>query len=259
MADDLIIEALRVEAQGTPLIANISARFAPGQLTAIVGPNGAGKSTLLRAMAGVVPAQGAIRMGTADVTSLRSAERARRLAYLPQVHELAWDISVADMVALGRFSYGAAPGRLSTEGQGGGRARNGRHRLHRPCASRRYQPVGAAKRHSPVSRASSPPKRRSCSSTNRFAALDPANQYRVMECLAALAADGRTVVAVLHDLSLVAQFSDTVLWMAGGRLVAQTPATHDAFAQHVPALFAREPAFASDGSSALYFRRSQGT
>ena len=115
MADDLIIEALRVEAQGTPLIADISVRFAPGQLTAIVGPNGAGKSTLLRAVAGVVPAQGAIRTGTADVTSLRPAERARRLAYLPQVHELAWDISVADMVALGRFAYGAAPGRLSAE------------------------------------------------------------------------------------------------------------------------------------------------
>ena len=115
VADDLIIEALRVEAEGTPLIDDISARFQPGQLTAIVGPNGAGKSTLLRAMAGVVPAQGAIRMGTADVTSLRPAERARRLAYLPQVHELAWDISVADMVALGRFAYGAAPGRLLAE------------------------------------------------------------------------------------------------------------------------------------------------
>ena len=258
MADDLIIEALRVEAQGTRLIDDISARFAPGQLTAIVGPNGAGKSTLLRAVAGVVPAQGAIRMGTADLTALRPAERARRLAYLPQVHELAWGISVADMVALGRFAYGAAPGRLSAEDKAAvdrAMAATGCTDLaHRGVTSLSGGEAALAclarvlAAETPVLLVDEP-----------VAALDPPNQYRVMECLAALAADGRTVVAVLHDLSLVAQFADTVLWMAGGRLAALTPATQDAFAQHVPALFARTPVFASDGSSALYFRRSQGT
>lgn len=256
MADDLIIDALRVEAEGAPLLADISARFAPGQLTAIVGPNGAGKSTLLRAVAGVVPARGAIRMGTADVTSLRPAERARRLAYLPQVHELAWDIRVADMVALGRFAYGAAPGRLSAEDKAAvdrAMAATGCTDLaHRGVTSLSGGEAALAclarvfAAETPVLLVDEP-----------VAALDPANQYRVMECLAALAADGRTVVAVLHDLSLVAQFAGTVLWMAGGRLAAQTPATPDAFAQYVPALFAREPVFASDGSSALYFRRNE--
>lgn len=256
MADDLIIEALGVEAQATPLIDDISARIAPGQLTAIVGPNGAGKSTLLGAMAGVVPAQGAIRMGATDLTALRPAERARRLAYLPQVHELAWNIRVADMVALGRFTYGAAPGRLSAEDK----AAVDRAMAATGCTDLAHRSVTSLSggeaaltclarvlaAETPVLLVDEP-----------VAALDPANQYRVMECLAALAADGRTVVAVLHDLSLVAQFAETVLWMAGGRLAAQTPATHDAFAQYVPALFARVPAFAGDGSGALYFLRGQ--
>ena len=196
MTDDLIIEALRVEAQGTPLIADISARFAPGQLTAIVGPNGAGKSTLLRAMAGVVPTQGTIRMGTADLTALRPAERARRLAYLPQVHELAWDISVADMVALGRFSYGAAPGRLSAEDKAAvdrAMAATGCTDLaHRGVTSLSGGEAALAclarvlAAETPVLLVDEP-----------VAALDPANQYRVMECLAALAAELGTDPATL--------------------------------------------------------------
>ncbi|MGN6290541.1 MAG: ABC transporter ATP-binding protein [Sphingopyxis terrae] len=256
MADDLIIEALRVEAQGTRLIDDISARFAPGQLTAIVGPNGAGKSTLLRAIAGVVPAQGAIRMGTADVTALRPAERARRLAYLPQVHELAWDISVADMVALGRFADGAAPGRLSAEDKAAvdrAMAATGCTDLaHRGVTSLSGGEAALAclarvlAAETPVLLVDEP-----------VAALDPANQYRVMECLAALAAGGRTVVAVLHDLSLVAQFASSILWIHEARLIAHGPATRAAFETQVPALFNRQPGFSTDGSNLLYFKRER--
>jgi len=252
MTDDLIIEALRVEAQGTRLIADISARFAPGQLTAIVGPNGAGKSTLLRAMAGVVPTQGTIRMGTADLTALRPAERARRLAYLPQVHELAWDISVADMVALGRFSYGAAPGRLSAEDKAAvdrAMAATGCTDLaHRGVTSLSGGEAALAclarvlAAETPVLLVDEP-----------VAALDPANQYRVMECLASLAADGRTVVAVLHDLSLVAQFADTLMWLVSGAMVAQTSTTREAFIKHVPEVFSITPSFANESCKTIYF------
>ena len=257
-APALQARALKVRLGDRQVLGGLSLALPAGRWTAIVGPNGAGKSTLLRAVAGVVPAQGTIRMGAADVTSLRPAERARRLAYLPQVHELAWDISVADMVALGRFAYGAAPGRLSAEDKAAvdrAMAATGCTDLaHRGVTSLSGGEAALAclarvlAAETPVLLVDEP-----------VAALDPANQYRVMECLAALAADGRTVVAVLHDLSLVAQFADTVLWIGGGQLAALTPATHDAFAQHVPALFIREPVFASDGSSALYFRRSQST
>src|SRR3546814_5233345 len=50
-------------------------------------------SDRLRALAGVVPAQGSIRLGDIDLRALRPAQRARRIAYLPQSHELAWDRS----------------------------------------------------------------------------------------------------------------------------------------------------------------------
>jgi len=255
MADPLILDGLTVHAGGKTLIEGVSTTLAPGQFTAIVGPNGAGKSTLLRALAGVAHAEGSMRLGDTDLRALRPIERARRIAYLPQSHELAWDMRVADMVALGRFAYGATPGRLGAAD----RAAVAQAMATAGCAeladrivtslSGGEQALACFARvlaaDTPVLLADEP-----------AAALDPANQYRVLETLIGLARSGRTVVAVLHDLSLVAQFADAILWLGGGRLIAHGPATRDAFARHVPALFGREPAFAEDGSDALYFRRA---
>ena len=254
MAEPLILDRLTVRAGGRTLLDAVSATIAPGQLTAIVGPNGAGKSTLLRAIATVVPSSGTIRLGDTDLKRLKPIERARHLAYLPQAHELAWDIGVADMVALGRFAFGAVPGRLGPED----RIAIAQAMEDAGCttlANRTVTSLSGGEQalaclarvlaaDTPVLLADEP-----------VAALDPANQYHVMERFARLAAEGRTVVAVLHDLSLVAQFADSVLWLSDGRLASHSAARRDAFAEHVPALFARQPGFAEDGSDALYFRR----
>ncbi len=255
MTEPLILDGLTVHAGGKALIDGVSATLAPGQFTAVVGPNGAGKSTLLRALAGIAPAQGHMRLGDTDLRALRPIERARRIACLPQSHELAWDMRVADMVALGRFAYGATPDRLRADD----RAAIAQAMTTAGCtalADRSVTSLSGGEQalacfarvlaaDTPVLLADEP-----------AAALDPANQYRALETLADLARSGRTVVAVLHDLSLVAQFADAILWLGGGRLVAHGPVTRDAFARYVPALFGREPAFAEDGSNALYFRRT---
>ncbi|MDZ3831656.1 MAG: ABC transporter ATP-binding protein [Sphingopyxis sp.] len=255
MAEPLILSGLTVREGRLSLIEGIHATITPGRLTAIVGPNGAGKSTLLRAIARIVRAEGRVTFGGTDMASLSPIARARCMAYLPQTHELAWDISVGDMVALGRFAYGAVPGKLAPEDRQAiddAMTRTG-------CAPWRDRGVASLSggeqalaclarvlaAQTPVLLVDEP-----------VAALDPANQYRVMECLAACADAGRTVIAVLHDLSLVAQFADEILWLQNGHIVAQGAATPEAFARHVPALFTRTPTLATDGSDALYFRRT---
>lgn len=254
MTERLTLTGLTVRAGRKTLLDNVSATIAPGQLTAVVGPNGAGKSTLLRAIANIQPSVGDIRIGETDLRRLKPIERARRLAYLPQAHELAWDISVADMVALGRFAYGAVPGRLAAEDSIAIERAMG-DACCTDLANRAVTSLSGGEQalaclarvlaaDTPVLLADEP-----------AAALDPANQYRVMECLAALARAGRTVVVVLHDLSLVAQFADSILWLGEARLAAHGPATRAEFETHVPALFDRHPGFASDGSNALYFKR----
>src|SRR5690606_30169129 len=82
-----------------------TAALVPGSITAICGPNGAGKSTLLQALAGLVPpTAGAVELDGAPLPGGR--ERARRIGYLPQDGEIAWDLSVTGLAALGRLPHG---------------------------------------------------------------------------------------------------------------------------------------------------------
>ncbi|MBL0768200.1 ABC transporter ATP-binding protein [Sphingopyxis sp. DHUNG17] len=254
MSDALHIKNLTVRAGAKTLLDDVTATIEPGRITAIVGPNGAGKSTLIRALAGVAPFAGTLALGATPLAHLSPTERARRIAYLPQHHDLAWNIKVRDMVALGRFAYGAEPGKLGATD----RAAVERAMEAACCAaladrgvadlSGGEQALACLARvlaaDTPVLLADEP-----------AAALDPANQYRAMECLAEKSAHGCTVLVVLHDLTLVAQFSHSVLWLQGGRLVAHERADCESLAHHIPTLFGRTPSFATDGSEALFFVR----
>ena len=148
-------------------------------------------------------------------------ERARRFAYLPQGHIVHWPLPARDIVALGRYPYGATdPARLSpkdtdavlramratdvmefsdrrvTELSGGERSR---------VALARVLAVEA-----PVILADEP-----------TSSLDPRHQIDVMKTLRAAADNGTLVIVVTHDLGLAARFADTILVLSDGRLVSQ--------------------------------------
>jgi hypothetical protein len=76
-----------------------------GQTTALLGPNGAGKSTLLKAILGLVPSDGLIRLGQRPLTTLSATERAKTVAYVPQRSQLTAPLSVERVVELGRFAH----------------------------------------------------------------------------------------------------------------------------------------------------------
>jgi iron complex transport system ATP-binding protein len=217
----LTAQGVSVNLSGRAVLKDISLSLVPGHLVALVGPNGAGKTTLLRALAGRVPSRGAIEVGGDALSSLRSSERARRFAYLPQGHLVHWPLPARDIVALGRYPHGATdPARLTpkdaeavlramrtadvmefgdrrvTELSGGERSR---------VALARVFAVEA-----PVILADEP-----------TSSLDPRHQIDVMKSLRAAADKGALVIVVTHDLGLAARFSDTVLVLSRGRLVSQ--------------------------------------
>ena len=75
----------------------------PGETLAVLGGNGAGKTTLFRTLLGLLPAQaGRVRVSGERVDALAPAERAKRLAYVPQQHVLAFGFSVLEAVLMGR-------------------------------------------------------------------------------------------------------------------------------------------------------------
>jgi iron complex transport system ATP-binding protein len=97
----------------------------------LIGPNGAGKTTLMRAALGLLPAT-----GENSLRSLSPADRAKRVAWLPQAREIAWPVAVETLVMLGRvphLSGGQRPGPEDEAAVAEALARDGPCRVRRPC------------------------------------------------------------------------------------------------------------------------------
>jgi len=93
---------------------DISLALGPGEVLCLLGPNGAGKTTLFRTLLGLLPPLGgAVILGEDRLDSLRPAEIAQRMAYVPQAHVTEFSYSVHDVVLMGRIaklSAFASPG-----------------------------------------------------------------------------------------------------------------------------------------------------
>ena len=192
----------------TARISKVSATFAPGTITAICGPNGAGKSTLLAALAGLL----ALDSGSASATAVPASERARQIGFLPQTGEVAWNLSVQGLAALGRLPHGDT----------------GVEPVERALAA-----VGLAHMaQRPISTLSGGERARALLARvlagepqwiladEPLAALDLAHQRTLMQHLRGAADQGAGVVLVLHDLPLAMNYADQVIVMQQGSLIA---------------------------------------
>jgi iron complex transport system ATP-binding protein len=217
---ELAVDRLCVALGGRPVVRGASWRMRGGELVALLGANGAGKTTALRAVLGLASRSGGkVRVGGDDPARMPPSERARRIAYLPQIRPLAWPVRVRDVVALGRFAHGATLGRLGPADQQAVahavRACDLERFVERPCSTlsggelARVHVARALAADAPFLLADEP-----------TAALDPLHQYQVMQLLRAGADAGRGVLVVMHDAALAAGVADRLLWMADGRIVA---------------------------------------
>ena len=217
----LVTRDLSVTLGSRRVLHDIALALPRRHMVALVGPNGAGKTTLLRALAGLLPADGAVEVGGDVLSSLSLRERARRFAYLPQGHMVHWPLPARDIVALGRYPHGATdPARLpARDAEAVRRAMQAVDVVE--LGDRRVTELSGGERgrialarvlavEAPVILADEP-----------TAALDPRYQIDVIKGLRAAADTGVLVVVVTHDLGLAARFSDSVLVLKEGRLVSQ--------------------------------------
>ncbi|PAX06725.1 ABC transporter ATP-binding protein [Sphingomonas lenta] len=203
-----------------PLLRPTSLAVGPGELAVLLGPNGAGKTTLIRVALGLLPAtEGEARVGGDPVDRLSPAERARRVAYLPQSRPPAWAQPVRDLAALGRFAHGAALGRLAPQDAAA---------VDRALAACALEPLAhrpahtlsggeLARAHLARALAAEAPM---VVADEPVASLDPRHQHQVLRLLRDHVARGGGALVVLHDLDLAARYADRLLWMQGGALVA---------------------------------------
>ena len=196
----------------------VSLILEPGTITAICGPNGAGKSSLLEALAGLLPAgDGAVFLDRQQIAALPLRERARRIGYLPQAHEIAWDVPVRSLVELGRLPHGdrlAAPVDAALDALD-----------IRDLAKRRAQSLSGGETARVLLARVLAGEPRWLLADEPLASLDPAHQLDMLRLLRRAARSGAGVLLVLHDLNQAARIADDVLVLKAGRLIASGPAT----------------------------------
>ena len=206
---------------GRPVLEDVDLELRDGEVLVLVGPNGAGKSSLLGVLAGeFAPDTGEVLLDDLPIGSYPNAELARRRAVLTQENSVTFPFLVREIVAMGRAPWARHPVeehdddiveaamaetdvarfalRRTTELSGGERARVA---LARVLAQQ-----------TPVVLLDEP-----------TAALDLGHQEQVMLLARRLAAQGRAVGVVLHDLSLAAAHADRIALLHEGRLVAVGP------------------------------------
>ena len=214
----LLIDSLFVRHGSATLVDGVSAEIGQGELFGLIGPNGAGKSSLLRAVAQLLPHQGAIRLDGTPLAALSPRQRATRLAYLAQGDHAAWPLTVRDFVALGRLPH-RPRWRAAPDGDEVVAQAMAQMRLEALAERRLDQLSGGERARARLARALAVDAPLLLAD-EPVAALDPFHQLSVMELLREQCALGRTVMVVLHDLTLASRFCHRVLLMDHGRAVA---------------------------------------
>lgn len=211
-----------------------------GCWTSIVGPNGAGKSTLLRALAGVLPCSGEVFLHGAPLASMAPRQRARALAWLAQsgaVEASADDLTVYDVALLGRLPHQAW---LSPPGAADHAAVE---RALRQTGAWDWQcrPLGAlsgGERQRVLLARLLAVEATVMLMDEPLANLDAPHQADWIELVRELVGQGRTVVSVLHEISL-ALMADELVVMQQGRVLHAGPAQNAAAHRAIEAVFDR--------------------
>lgn len=208
-----------VEIDGVSILHKVGFEMESGGLYGLVGPNGSGKTTLMRALSGVLPFRGEILLQGRPIGSWKPRELAREMAFVRQHIPLSFDFSVSELVLMGRTPH---------KGWLAGYDDDDRDRLEE--ALRRVDLIGFEAR-SVLSLSGGELQRvflaqalvqeaRILLLDEPIAHLDVHYQFGFMELVSELVQHGHTALVVFHDLEMAARYSDTVLVMAGGRLIA---------------------------------------
>ena len=220
-ADDspLAINGLTVSYGETPAVFSVDVSFRPGQMSAIIGPNGAGKSTLLKAALGILrPLSGRITAYGRPLDEGRA-----RIAYVPQRASVDWEFParVIDVVMMGLYRELGLLGRVRRQ-----------HRARVMACLDRVGMAGFATRQ--IGQLSGGQQQRVFLARalaqgadlylldEPFAGVDAATERAIVDLLRGLRAEGKTVVAVHHDLATAPDYFDRAL-LLNTSVIAEGP------------------------------------
>lgn len=215
-------EAVTVGYGASPVVSDLTFDVPDGKVTTIIGPNGCGKSTLLRTLARLLkPTSGHVRLDGGPIDAIATREVSQRMALLPQSPVAPEGLLVRDLVGRGRHPHQRWFSQWSAEDE-------------RVVEAALEMTDTTSIKDRPIDQLSGGQRQRAwiamtlAQDTDLVLLdepttyLDLAHQIEVLDLVTRLNRErGRTVAMVLHDLNLAARYSDVVVVMASGRIVAQ--------------------------------------
>jgi iron complex transport system ATP-binding protein len=220
----LAFDQVKVDYAKRTAVAAFTDTVKPGEWLCIIGPNGAGKSSLLRAIAGVVPHSGRILVDGSPLTARSSRRRAQLVAYVPQLPVLPSGMTGAEYVLLGRNPFVTHFGRESELDHS--MVDDVIDRLDlADLAARDVETLSGGERQRLVIARAIAQEAPILLLDEPTAALDIGHQQQALELVDKLRREhGLTVVSAMHDLTLAGIYSDRLILMHAGHVVAQGPA-----------------------------------
>ena len=217
-----MIEVKNVSAgyEGKSVVNDANVTFEEGEITVLVGPNGCGKSTLLKSVVGIVPyTAGDILIKGISTKKMSAKQMAQKVAYLAQ-NKKAPDISVMKMVLHGRFAYLGYPRKYSAKDI--------------EIAKRAIKWADLEEKSEMLVSKLSGGMQQKVYLAMALAQdtdvilldepttyLDVSHQFRLMDMVKKLAAEGKMVVMVLHDLTQAMEIADKIIVMKEGGIISQ--------------------------------------
>ncbi|CAM3050836.1 ABC transporter ATP-binding protein [Skermania piniformis] len=221
ISERLAARRVSVDYGDRPVLAGLDVAFEAGTITTIVGPNGCGKSTLLRALGRLLaPRSGTVVLDGHDIARMRARDLARRIGILPQGPVTPAGLTVADLVGRGRYPHQSWLRQWSADDEAVVRAvldltgmaefadrpideLSGGQRQRAWISLTLAQETGVLLLDEPTTY------------------LDLSHAVEVLDLVDRLNVDlGRTVVMVLHDLNLAIRYSDRLVVLSDGAVVA---------------------------------------
>jgi iron complex transport system ATP-binding protein len=202
------------------ILDNVSVQAEEGQLLSVVGPNGVGKSTLFNCILGLLSSfKGQIKVDNKDIRGLGIGEMAKLVAYIPQSHSPSFNFSVFDMVLMGTSNQVSS---ISTPGKKQlALVESALERMRiTHLKDRGYTQISGGERQLVLIARALVQQTRVLILDEPTANLDFGNQIRVLTQIKSLAKEGYTIIQSTHNPEHTFMFSDWVLALHKGRVLA---------------------------------------
>jgi iron complex transport system ATP-binding protein len=214
----LIIKALRFDYASVPVLADVDMELRPGEVVGIIGPNGAGKSTLIKCIDRILHPEGDVELNGCDMCRMDRMEIARCIGYVPQSPDITFPTNVLDTVLMGRRPHSAWHFTETDVDK----ALEALGMLGIPdLAFRDYNEISGGQQQRVIIARAIAQETGILLLDEPTSSLDIRHQIGLMELLKELVEDtGISVIMAIHDLNIAARYSERLLLMSEGRIVA---------------------------------------